>query len=487
MGEPKAFKEIARKDPGYRPREQRLRDFRSVERLLGHDDLRAQASRCMDCGTPFCHAYGCPLGNVIPEFNEFVYRGRWPQAVDLLLSTNNFPEFTGRVCPAPCEAACVAGLRVDAVTIRQIELAIIEKGFENDCIRLNPPGIRREGRIAVVGAGPAGLAVADTLNHAGYRVVVYDEAPRPGGILRYGIPDFKLEKWVIDRRLQLMENQGVVFETGVRVGEDVSYHYLQRRFDAVCLACGAREPRDLDVPGRRLEGVHFAMDYLTVQNRKIAGEYVDPARDITARGKRVVIIGGGDTGSDCLGTALRQGAGEVHQLEILPMPPEKRSEDTPWPMWPLMLRRSHAHLEGGTFRWSVTAKEFLGDSGRVTAVRCAEVEWRSPREGASPVPVEKPGTEFQLKADLVLLSMGFVGPEKNRLVEGAGIALDERGTVRADERSMTGVKGLFVAGDMNLGQSLVVKAIADGQKAAREIAAYLSRTEGRGQSNGGAR
>jgi len=475
MGKPTGFLEYERKEPGYRPREERLLDFRAVERQAAQQEMHTQAARCMACGTPFCHAYGCPLGNVIPEFNECVYRDRWPQALEILLSTNNFPEFTGRVCPAPCEAACVAGIHDDPVTIRQIELTVIEKGFESDYYQARPPERRFDERVAVIGAGPAGLAVADTLNRAGYRVTVFDAARYPGGLLRYGIPDFKLEKWVVERRIRMMEDEGVVFEMDVTVGEDISYRYLRERFEAVCLACGAREPRDLQIPGRDLNSIHFAMEYLVQQNRKIGGEHVDPAKEITAEGKHVVVIGGGDTGSDCLGTALRQGAERVVQLEILPRPPAERDASTPWPLWPRVLRETHAHKEGGEFRWSVTARSFMGDGGRIEGIRCVEVGWERAEDGSFINPEEKAGTEFELQADLVLLAMGFVGPGESRLVEALGLEKDSRGNVRADEQNMTSVPGVFVAGDMARGQSLVVRAIADGRKAARGIRDFLSK------------
>ncbi|MBW1785929.1 MAG: glutamate synthase subunit beta [Deltaproteobacteria bacterium] len=472
MGKSKGFLEIERKEPEYRPKAERLRDYRAVERQPTKAEIQEQAARCMDCGTPFCHAYGCAVSNLIPEFNEWVYRGRWRQALDLLLSANNFPEFTGRVCPAPCEAACVAGLSTEPVSIRQIELAIIEKGFEDGALSSRPPRRRRSGRVAVIGSGPAGLAVADTLNRAGYGVTVYENAPRPGGILTYGIPDFKLEKWVVERRIRLMEAQGVVFETGVNAGEDISYRYLKKRFDVACLACGAQAPRDLAVPGRDLGGIHFAMDYLTQQNRRIAGEPV-AGEDISATGKRVVVIGGGDTGSDCLGTALRQGAERVYQLEILPRPPEKRAEHTPWPQWPVMLRRTHAHKEGGELRWSMMTKEITGQKGRVRKLRCVEVNWQSPGKGLPPQPVEMAGTDFEIDADLVLVAMGFSGPGKNRLVDDLDMEPDDRGNIKTDDGKMTSVEGIFAAGDMAMGQSLVVKAIADGRKAAQGIMAYL--------------
>ncbi len=465
--------EYKRKDPGYRPREERIRDYRAVERLLSYDDIHQQAARCMDCGTPFCHAYGCPVANVIPEFNYFVCRGNWREALNILLSANNFPEFTGRVCPAPCEAACVSGINGDPVTIRQIELAVIERGFENGYVRARLAGKRYDERVAIIGSGPAGLAVADTLNRAGYRITVYDDASYPGGILRYGIPDFKLEKWAVDRRISLMEEEGVVFETGVTVGDDISSRYLKRHFDAVCLACGAREPRDLNVPGRDLKGIYFAMDYLTQQNKRVSGETIGSSEAITAEGKKVVVIGGGDTGSDCLGTALRQGAKKVYQLEILPKPPVNRSESTPWPMWPVMLRETHAHEEGGELLWSVMTKEFSGEKGILKKLLCAEVEWVAAEEGKPPVPVEKAGTDFEVETDMILLAMGFVGPGKNRFIDELGIELDSKGNVRADAKHMTNKEGLFVAGDMTSGQSLAVRAIGDGRKAARGIAAYL--------------
>ena len=475
MGKPGGFLEYAREVPGYRSKDERIRDFRAVERQLGHETLHRQAARCMDCGTPFCHAYGCPLANVIPEFNDFVYRGNWRAALDILLSTNNFPEFTGRVCPAPCEAACVAGINDEPVAIRQIELAIIEKAFESDYIRTGPPPVRLNQRVAVIGSGPAGLAAADTLNRAGYRVTVYDKAGNPGGILRYGIPDFKLEKWVVERRIRLMEEEGVHFETGVTVGEDISYEYLKRRFNAICLACGAREPRDLKVPGRDLDGIHFAMDYLTQQNMRNKGESLPQSMEITAKGKTVLVIGGGDTGSDCLGTALRQGARKVFQFEIMPRPPVERPVDTPWPMWPRVLRKTHAHGEGGEQRWGVTTLEFRGKGRNLREILCAEVEWRSGKRGGPPVPEKTPGTEFRVEADMVLLAMGFTGPEKSGIIQDQGISLNARGNVMPDNKGMTNVEGLFVAGDMHLGQSLVVRAIADGRRTAMGIKAYLGR------------
>ncbi len=473
MGKVTGFMDYERRDPGYRPVDARVRDYRAVELQLSEAEVVEQAARCMDCGTPFCHGCGCPLLNVIPEFNDHVYHGRWKEALEILLATNNFPEFTGRICPALCEGACVLGINKDPVTIRQIELAIIEKAFECGYMEPRPPKIRFDQQVAVIGSGPAGLAVADTLNHAGYKVVVYDGAAQPGGILRYGIPEFKLEKSVVDRRIRLMEAEGVVFENGVKVGEDISYRYLRSRFDAVCLSGGAREPRDLKVPGRDLKGVHFAMELLVQQNKRLGGESVDPAGEIHAGGKNVVIIGGGDTGADCLGTSLRQGARQVVQMEILPEPPPQRAASTPWPMWPLQLRVSSSHKEGGVRRWSVATREITGEQGVVKSLRAVEVEWIAPAQGGRPVMREKPGTEFIVEADLVLLAMGFSGPGRNKIVEDLKIRTEPSGTIWRDGRNMTSMPGIFVAGDMSMGASLVVRAITDGRNAAVGVAAYL--------------
>jgi len=465
--------EAKRKDPGYRPVTERLSDYEAVERQLHDEDVVTQTSRCMGCGTPFCHAYGCPLSNVIPEFNDSVRRGNWREGLEILLSTNNFPEFTGRVCPAPCEAACVDGIYGDPVTIRQIELALIEKGFLNGHLAPATPKKRYDRKVAVVGSGPAGLAVADTLNKGGYVVTVYESAQRPGGILRYGIPDFKLEKWVVERRISLMKEEGVIFETGVTVGEDLSHRFLKQRFDALCMACGAGEPRDLKVPGRHLKGIHFAMDYLCQQNLKISGEGVPPSEMIHAGGKKVLVIGGGDTGSDCVGTALRQGAEEVWQFEILPKPPVNRSPSNPWPLWPQVLRTTHAHEEGGKRRWAVMTEAFSGKGDTVSGVECVEVDWQMDKDGRLRGPVEKPGTRSGQAVDLVILAMGFTAPTRNRIVDALGVQLNDRGHIQADSGGMTSVEGIFVAGDMALGQSLVVKAIADGRKTARGIMAFL--------------
>lgn len=480
MGKVTGFMEYKRCNPRYRPVEDRLRDYSPVELRMTESELTEQSARCMDCGTPFCHGCGCPLHNVIPEWNDHVYHNRWTEALDVLLATDNFPEFTGRICPAPCEGSCVLGINNEPVAIRQIELAIIEQAFETGCMGPRPPSVRRDERVAVIGSGPAGLAVADTLNRAGIHVVVYDSAAKAGGILRYGIPEFKLEKSVVDRRIRLMEDEGVDFEMNVRVGEDISYRYLHGRFDAICLCAGARNPRDLMVPGRELGGIHLAMDFLQQQNKRLCGEPLDPEREINASGKHVVVIGGGDTGADCLGTALRQGAKSVMQLEILPKPPVGRSPLTPWPMWPNMLRLSSSHKEGGERYWSVGTKQFLGETGRVKSLRIVDVEWVPPPAGERPVMKEKTGSERVIPADLVLLAMGFTGPKPNRIVSDLGIRTEVSGVISRDANSMTSLPGTFVSGDMSMGASLVVRAISDGRKAAMGIVRYLDSKSGKG-------
>ena len=473
MGKLGGFLEYERKNPGYRDKDERVKDHSAVERMFSEDDLRIQAARCMNCGTPFCHGSGCPLGNIIPEFNHLAYKGNWEEALHTLVSTASFPEFTGRLCPAPCETACVLdGTQDVSVSIRQIELSIIEKAFQEGYMRPAPPAKRYDQKIAVIGSGPAGLAVADYLNKSGYPVVVYDSAMKPGGLMRYGIPDFKMEKWVIDRRIDLMKREGVEFEMGVKGGDDVSCRFLSRKFAAVALCCGSRIPRNLKVPGRELQGIHFAMDFLTRQNLINAGESYNDSPFLNAANKSVVVIGGGDTGSDCIGTSVRQGARKIYQLEIMPKPPVERPDSTPWPEWPAVLRSSSSQYEGGERMWSVATDSFVGADGAVKGLKASKVEWKKGKDGRMS-PVAKKGSEFEIEADLVLLAMGFVGPVKSRLIDDMEIKLTDRGNVEVDENHMTSVEGVFAAGDMVMGQSLIVRALADARIAAQGIIRYL--------------
>jgi len=464
VGKPTGFMEYTSEVPARRPIAERINDFQEVYEEFPEQKLRLQGARCMDCGVPFCHT-GCPLNNVIPDWNDLVYRDRWREAVRALHATNNFPEFTGRICPAPCEAACVLGISSPPVTIKNIEKAIIEHAFREGWIRPELPSRRTGKRVAVVGSGPSGLAAAQQLNRAGHWVTVFEKADRIGGLLRYGIPDFKLEKRILDRRLEQMTREGVVFKTRKHIGQDLPVEELGGEFDAFLLAGGAESPRDLKVPGRELEGIHFAMEFLPQQNRHVAGDEV--AAQILASGRRVVIIGGGDTGADCLGTSHRQKPKSVHQFEIMPMPPAERSPSTPWPLWPLQLRSESAHEEGGTRDWAVATTKFSGDeNGRVKQLHAVRV-------GPAPKFEAIPGTEFTLEADLVLIAMGFLGPVKSGMLDALGVKLDARGNVECDANHMTSVPGVFAAGDMRRGQSLVVWAIAEGRKAARGIDQYL--------------
>lgn len=472
MGKTGGFLEYGRQNPGYRPVDERIKDFKAVEIPFKEDTVHVQMARCLECGTPFCHGYGCPLANVVPELNDLAWQERWEEALALLLATNPLPEFTGRLCPALCEAACVLAINDNAVTIRQIELAIIEEGFAKGYLQPTPPPERFGERIAIVGSGPAGLAAADTLNKAGYPVVVYERAAKIGGILRYGIPDFKLEKWVLDRRIQLMEKEGVRFETGVNVGTDISCKYLRSRFDAICLCGGASEPRDLSVPGRDLAGIHCAMDYLVAQNRRNAGEHLNAAEDIDARGKRVVIIGGGDTGADCLGTAIRQGAKSVLQLEILPEPVQMRPATTPWPMWPAIRRDSTSHKEGGFRRWGISATSFKGMNNCVRRVECVEV-CPVRHAGGQLEFIPRQGTEFELEAELVIMALGYIATSWDRIADDLHLERDWQVSIKTDDDHMTSIPGVFIAGDMRSGPSLVVRAIADGISAARGIMRWL--------------
>jgi glutamate synthase (NADPH/NADH) small chain len=470
MADPAGFlKHRQRELPKRRPVPLRLLDWNEVYEDFDHAKLRVQAARCMDCGIPFCHN-GCPLGNLIPEWNDLVRTDRWRDAIDRLHATNNFPEFTGRLCPAPCEASCVLGINQDPVTIKQVEVEIIDNAFEQGWVQPVPPQVLTGSSVAVVGSGPAGLAAAQQLTRAGHAVTVFERDDRIGGLLRYGIPEFKMEKRHIDRRLAQMEAEGTIFKPGVNVGVDITAEQLRSEFDAIVLAGGATAWRDLPVPGRDLDGIHQAMEFLPWANRVQQGDDVvdaDGQPPITAKGKKVVIIGGGDTGADCLGTAHRQGAAEIHQFEIMPRPPETRAESTPWPTYPLMFRVSSAHEEGGERVYSVNTQEFVGADGRVKALRAVEVQM----EGGKFVPVE--GTEFDLEADLVLLAMGFVGPEREGLLTELGVELTDRGNVARDDKFTTNVPGVFVAGDMGRGQSLIVWAIAEGRAAAAAVDDFL--------------
>jgi glutamate synthase (NADPH/NADH) small chain len=471
MGKVTGFLEIERAKQPYRPVAERLHDWNQVMLPLAKSMLQQQGARCMDCGIPFCHQ-GCPLGNVIPDWNDLVYRDHWREAYERLSATNNFPEFTGTLCPAPCEGSCVLGINADPVTIRAIELAIIDHAFASGWVKPEPPLTRTGKRVAVVGSGPAGLAAAQQLNRAGHGVTVFERADRVGGLLRYGIPEFKLEKRVLDRRLDVLRREGIKFQVNTHVGVNLPAERLRREFDALLLAGGAAAPRDLPVPGRELAGIHFAMEYLPLQNRRCLGEEIPEERFISADGKRTVIIGGGDTGADCLGTAHRQGARSVHQFELLPQPPTTRTSTNPWPTWPVILRTSSAHEEGGIRDYCISTRRFSGRNGRVEKLHAVRVEF-VPGGNGKPELRELPGTEFELDVDLVLLAMGFLGPEQNGLLAELGLRLTARGTVATDQHCMTDTAGVFAAGDMARGQSLIVWAIAEGRKAAREVDRFL--------------
>lgn len=473
MGKPTGFVAYERRDPPKRPVEERVHDYQEIEERLPIRALETQAARCMDCGVPFCHAFGCPVGNLIPDWNDMVCRRQWRKALDLLHATNNLPEVTGRVCPAPCEPACTLAISQPPVSIRQIELQIIERGFERGWVQPEPPPAKTGKKVAIIGSGPTGLAAAQQLARQGHDVVVFEKADRIGGILRYGIPDFKLEKWVIERRLEQMRAEGVVFETNVEAGVDVSPRYLRRTFDALLIAAGARVPRDLDIPGRGLQGIHFAMPFLTQQNRRNAGETIPPEAAILAEGKNVAVIGGGDTGADCIGTARRQGAREIVQLELLPQPPGERPADNPWPTWPRTLRSSTSHEEGCQRLWSIATKEFVGQDGRLAALRCAKLEWSEPDASGRAAFREIPGSEFTVQADLAFLAMGFTRIEHGPLIEHFGLEVTPRGSLKVDADYMTTAPGVFAAGDSVLGASLVVRAIALGRSAAAAIDRYL--------------
>ncbi len=482
MGDPKGFLRVERMEEDERPVEERVKDWHELVVPAGPAEVRAQASRCMECGIPFCHQ-GCPLGNLIPEWNDLVYRGKFEEATRRLLATNNFPEVTGRVCPAPCEASCVLNIREEPVTIKTIERSISAHLFSNDSrsatspepgrnqglLRPEPPSVRTGKRVAVVGSGPAGLAAAQQLARAGHEVTVFERDDRIGGLLRYGIPDFKMEKGILDARMEQMHAEGVTFRAGLDVGRDVRGDELLRDFDAVLLTIGSPTPPDLSIPGRELGGVHFAMEFLTQQNRRNAGDAEDRGRAILATGKRVVVIGGGDTGSDCVGTSFRQGARSVVQLELMPKPALVRMPANPWPEWPLVLRTSSSQEEGAERDWSVSTRGFRGENGSVVALEAERVMLQAGKF------VPLPGAELSFPCELVLLAMGFVGPERPGVVQQLGLALDARGNLRTDASGATSVPGVFAAGDASRGQSLVVWAIADGRRVAAGVDAWLRR------------
>jgi glutamate synthase (NADPH/NADH) small chain len=487
MGKPTGFMEYARTVPLSRHPRERIADWNEFHDHLPVDDLRTQGARCMDCGVPFCHtgklieglATGCPLHNLIPEWNDLVYRGRWREALDRLHMTNNFPEFTGRVCPAPCEGSCVLGINAPAVTIKNIEVSIVDRGFEEGWILPEPPGKRTAKKVAVIGSGPAGLAAAAELNKAGHTVTVYERADRIGGLLTYGIPQMKLEKSLVERRVKLLQEEGVTFVTGVEVGTNFPAEKLRSDFDAVVLCGGATAARDLPAPGRELKGVHLAMEFLTLSTKSLLDSNLSDGKYISAKDKHVVVIGGGDTGTDCVGTSMRHGCKSLVQLEIMPRPPDDRADDNPWPQWPKVYKLDYGQEEAAAVfgsdprRYAVTTKRFVGDEkGNVKAIVIAEVQKTVGPNGA-PRFEEVPGSERTMPADLVLLAMGFVGPEKKGLLEQLAVALDGRGNVKVDDNKMTSVPGVFAAGDMSRGQSLIVWAIAEGREAARGVDKYL--------------
>ncbi len=473
MGKPTGFLEFTRELPAKRAVEQRIFDYNEFVLRYENEKLNSQAARCMDCGVPFCHN-GCPLGNLIPDFNDAVYRQNWQEAYEILSATNNFPEFTGRVCPAPCESSCVLGINQPPVTIEEIEKHIIEVAFDKGLVKAHKAITRTGKKVAVVGSGPAGLAAAAQLNYAGHTVTVFERDDEPGGLLRYGIPDFKLEKWVIDRRIKLMEEEGVIFKCNAEVGNNVSINGLLRTHQAIVLAGGSTIPRDLNIPGRQLNGITFAMDFLKQQNKRIGQKPVEG--DIFATDKNVVVIGGGDTGSDCVGTSNRHRAKSVTQFELLPKPPEARTDYMPWPTYPMVLKTTSSHEEGAYRHWAIATKEYLGDeNGNLRALKIVDLEWKLTSDGRPAQFVEVPGTEREIPCELALLAMGFVHPQHSGLLNQMGIELDERGNVKAtDKEYQTNIQRIFTAGDMRRGQSLVVWAINEGRECAAKVDEYLS-------------
>lgn len=472
MGKITGFMEVERETPQTRPVAERITDWNELYQPFAQEKLQNQASRCMDCGIPFCHD-GCSLGNLIPSWNDWVYRGRWQEAVETMHRTNNFPEFTGRICPALCEASCVVGISREAVSICEIERTIAEEGFSRGLIVPRPAKTKTGKRIAVIGSGPAGMAAAQQLTRAGHTVTLYEKNERVGGLLRFGIPDFKLDKSIIDRRLQQMVAEGLSVRTGVNVGVDLAVAQLRQEHEAILLSGGSEQPRDLPIPGRQLAGIHFAMEFLAQQNRRLAGATFAADEEILATNKHVVVVGGGDTGADCVGTSIRQGAKSVTQIELLPKPPKDRSPETPWPLWPKQLRVSTSHQEGCGQFWSILTKHFAGENNQVKKLHCVRLHWKECGEKQRPEMIEIADSAFSLDADLVLLAMGFLSPVKNGLLEELAVALDNRGNIKVDERYMSSIEGIFAAGDMATGQSLVLKAIYSGRQAARGIDAWL--------------
>ena len=466
MGNPKAFINTPRKIAGYRPINERISDFGEVEQTLNREDRKLQASRCMDCGIPFCH-WACPLGNKMPEWQDLIYKGKWKEGVEVLHETNNFPDFTGRICPAPCEKSCVLALQDAAVTIRENEAAVTEVAFIEGMIKARPPKTRTGKEIAVIGSGPAGLAAAQQLNSKGHHVTVFEKNNGLGGLLRYGIPNFKLNKNIIDRRLALLIEEGIVFKTNTEIGKDIAGKEIMQNFDAVCIAIGAGHPRDINPEGRDLKGVYFAMDFLSQQNQLIIGEKVDEKNAISAKGKHVLVIGGGDTGSDCVGTSIRQGAVKVTQIEIMPQPPVAKNPDTPWPYYPNILKTSSSHMEGCVRKWSLNTNKFIGENGKLTEVLVEEVEWSKDEKGR--MSMKPTGKTDLIKADLVFLALGFIHPIHEGLLTELGVQFDGRGNIAIDKESKSNIGKIFAAGDAAMGASLVVRAIASGRKVAEDI------------------
>lgn len=483
MGKPTGFLEFSRETPPKKTVAERVQHYKEFVELFPEDKLNNQAARCMDCGVPFCHS-GCPLGNVVPEFNDAIYRKQYKEAYDILTSTNNFPEFTGRICPAPCESACVLGINQPPVTIEEIEKHIIEIAFEKGFVSKKEPNIRTGKKVAVVGSGPSGLAAAAQLNYAGHAIAVFERDEKPGGLLRYGIPDFKLEKWVVDRRIEVMKEQGIEFRCHANVGKNISIHDLLRNYDAIVLCGGSTVPRNLPIPGRAFKGVHFAMDFLKQNNKRVDGKdflaYKDLesnilSEEVLATGKNVVVIGGGDTGSDCVGTSNRHKAASVTQFELLPMPPKERTDAMPWPSYPMLLKTTSSHEEGANRHWSIATKEFKGDeNGNLTALVVVDLEWKTPEPGKPAQFVEVPGSEREIPCELALLAMGFLHPQHEGLLQELDVELDNRGNIKASEQQYkTNIPKIFAAGDTRRGQSLVVWAISEGRECARKVDEFL--------------